>query len=262
MAVVRNTFTGTLSAAPSALQTTYTITGLTSETSTINIGIVPEASLHFLNALYQTLLDAGYSDTVKNDNDYSINILGFKFFVLGGYSNNKIYVRAFTYMASSLTGSTSSSSGTLINSGTSPYTDLNYNITIRGDSSHVSIYIGSYTAPNTEYNFLSIAKGKNLVTSDDVYMLSLKISGSQYIFKKNDLYNPIVKNAGVYNAIPAALGENTNSKFVCVPQIVYNNTILIPSMIQGNTKVFAEGKYYKIGSEIYYNESGYLYKVG
>lgn len=259
MSVVRNTFTGTLSESPTGVA--HTITGLTSETSTTNVNIVPEASLHFLNALYQTLLDAGYDDTVKNESEYSISILGFKFFILGAYYSSRVYIRAYTYMAGSLSG-TSSSSGILIISNSSPYTDLSYNITVRGDSGHASIYVGSSTAPNTEYNFLSIAKGKNLITSSDIYMFSLKISGSQYILEKNDLYTPIVKNSGVYNAIPAALGANTNSQFVCIPQVVYNNTILIPSMVQGNTKIFTAGKYYKIGTEVYYNEEGFLYKVG
>ena len=69
MSVMRNTFSGELSASPnlSTSYKTHTITGLTSETSTTNINYMnAEASLHFLNALHKTLVDAGYGDAVKN----------------------------------------------------------------------------------------------------------------------------------------------------------------------------------------------------
>ncbi len=265
MSVIRNTFTGTLSANPE-LTTSYqnhTITGLTSETSTDTIRYVnPEATLHFLNSLYKTIIDAGFGDAVKNDDDYSITVLGFKFYVLTGSinTNYRKYINCYIYTYGR-SGFISSSE--IINNGsTTPYTDLNYNIAVRGDSNHISIYIGTYNNPNDEAPFLSIARGKNMITSSDIYMFSNSIASEQFIREKANLYSYLVNNQRVYNAIPSSFGLNTNSKFVSVPQMVYNNTILIPSMIQGNTAIFAKGKYYKLGNDIYYNENNYLYKVG
>lgn len=264
MSVVRKTFTGTLSETPTGI--THTITGLTSESSTTNVaGTVIEATLHFLDALYQTLLDAGHSDTIKNENDYSITVLGFKFFVICIQVNSRVYPKIYTCGNKSgvyPNGSSSSSTSLAINSTTSPYTNLSYNILVRGDTNHVSIYLGTFQNPNADCVLYSIAKGKDLITSSDIYMYASRINGTQYICKKDDLYTLIVNGSSVYNVIPSVSGLNTNSKFVCVPQLVYNNTIVIPSMIQGNSAIFETGKYYKIGSEIYYNESDYLYKVG
>lgn len=264
MAVVRKTFTGTLSAAPTVA--THTITGLTSATSTLNVSSVSaEATLHFLDALYQTLVEAGYNDTVKNENDYSITVLGFKIFVPCIVSSNRISPKIYTCGNKGgvyPNGGSSNNSSFAINNDTSPYTDLSYNILVRGDSNHVSIYIGTFRYPNGDYTLYSIANGVDLISSSDIYMYSNKINGTQYICKKNDLYTLIVNGSAVYNSIPSTLGLNTKSKFVCVPQLVYYNTILIPSMIQGNSAIFETGKYYKIGTEIYYNDNNYLYKVG
>lgn len=101
MSVMRNTFSGVLSAAPnlSTSYKTHTITGLISETSTTNVSYMnPEASLHFLNALHKTLVDAGYGDAVKNEADYSISVLGFKFFAITTGSSSlipSIYIHGY-----------------------------------------------------------------------------------------------------------------------------------------------------------------------
>ena len=270
MAVVRKTFTGTLSASPSLTTSyqNYCITGLTSETSTTILGYMnSEASLHFLNALYQTLIEAGYEDVIKNETDYSITVLEFKFFVFVS-GTNTIYPCIYTNGTAN--AFSNSFSGCQINENVSPYTKLEYNITVRGDSNHVSIYYGSYPNPATDIRLLSIAKGKNLITSSDIYLFGKSISstndnsGYALMREKDDLYNCFYNK----NATPLDLytttskGLNTSSKFVCVPQLAYYNTCLIYSMIHGNNTVFTSEKYYKIENEIYYNESGYLYKVG
>lgn len=267
MSVMRNTFSGELSASPnlSTSYKTHTITGLTSETSTTNVNYMnAEASLHFLNALHKTLVDAGYGDAVKNETEYSITVLGFKFFI---FITGSSYIIPHIYTTGTTNYFSNSSSNAINNcSSNSTYKELEYNITIRGDSNHVSIYYGSYNNPTGEYFLFSIAKGKNLITSTDIYMFGQSISNYNYIFmrEKDDLYNCFANN--VYNPLDKYIesnkGLNTNSKFVCVPQLAYYNTCLIYSMIQGNSAVFTSGKYYKIGNEIYYNENGYLYKVG
>lgn len=79
--VVRNAYSGSYSSLTSE---TLTIVGLTSETSTTNVTIVKELSTEFLNSVYETIVDAGYSDAVKNAEEYSITVLGFKFYVVVG----------------------------------------------------------------------------------------------------------------------------------------------------------------------------------
>lgn len=267
MSVMRNTFSGELNASPnlSTSYKTHTITGLTSETSTTNVNYMnPEASQHFLNAMHKTLVDAGYGDAVKNETEYSITVLGFKFFV---FITGSSQIIPYIYTTGT-TNSFSNSSSTAINSYSSNNTgkELEYNITIRGDSNHVSIYYGSYNTPTGEYFLFSIAKGKNLITSSDIYMFGRSISESSSIFmrEKNNLYNCFAHSISnpLDKYTEGNKGLNTNSKFVCIPQLAYYNTCLIYSMIQGNSAVFTSGKYYKIGNEIYYNENGYLYKVG
>lgn len=267
MSVMRNTFSGTLSASTniSTSYKTHTITGLTSETSTTNINYMnPEASVHFLNALHKTLVDAGYGDAIKNDDEYSITVIGFKFFVFI-VGNNSICPNIYT---TGTTSSFSNSSSTAINncSSSSTYNELEYNITIRGDSNHFSIYYGSYNNPTAEHPLFSIAKGKNLITSSDIYMFGQSISNSSSIYmrEKNDLYNCFANSVSnpLTKYMEGNKGLNTNSKFVCVPQLAYYNTCLIYSMILGNKTIFTNSKYYKIGNEIYFNENGYLFKVG
>lgn len=266
MAVVRKTFTGTLSASPNLTTSyrTHPITGLTSETSVTNLSYMnPEASLHFLNALYQTLIEAGYEDVIKNEANYSITVLEFNFFVFV-VGNGNICPCIYT-----------NGTADVFNQGYQSHqinenTKLEYNILVRGDSNHVSIYYGSYPNPVGDFPLFSIAKGKNLITSSDIYLFGKSISAindnSGYIYtrEKDELYNLLSKgnNSNTLNAYASYKGLNTNSKFVCVPQLAYYSTCLVYSMIQGNIAVFTSGKYYKIGGEIYYNENGYLYKVG
>lgn len=90
------------------------------------------------------------------------------------------------------------------------------------------------------------------------------MSSGGNICEQSDTYIEIYSSSSTnpLSTYLSSIGLNTKSKFVCVPQLAYNNTILIYSMIQGNSAVFTSGKYYKIGTEIYYNENGYLYKVG
>lgn len=268
MAVIRNTFTGELS---SLTAETHNIIGLTGETSVKPVAINREATEHFFNSLYQTLIDAGYSDTVKDETEFSITVLGVKFFVVAQIANNR-YVSPMIYVYGDVNGYGGSVGGlnySINNSNTSPYTQMEYNITIRGDANNISIRYGSYAYPTTEdFLLIRILKGKNLISLSDIYMISTRMASNNGIYYRmyegSNLYNNVLSTGATTNPLIAPLtlaGLNTNSKFVCVPQLAYYNTCLIYSMIQGNTKIFTNGKYYKIGNEIYHNEDGYLYKV-
>ena len=158
MAIVKNTFTKTLSSITSA---SYTITGLTSTTSTNSVSYVsPEITTQFLTSIYRTLLDAGYSDTSMNSSDYSITVLGFKFFILNttyNSSNYQSYPQVFVHGSSSKITATSASTTYYIN--TTDYYNLSYKIIVRGDKNCVGIWYASYSYPNSEVPLIFIAKG-------------------------------------------------------------------------------------------------------
>lgn len=267
MAVVKNTFTKTLTSITSA---TYTITGLTSETSTTSASyITPEVTENFLTSIYQTLLDAGYTDATMNTTDYSITVLGFKFFVLNktySSSNYQSYPLVYVYGNSSYITATSSSTTYYIN--TTDYYNLSYKIIIRGDENCVGIWYGSYTYPNSEVPLIFIAKAKNLITGGDAYCYCnrwITNSSSYYVYLRNksDLYtnNYTVINTSSFplTTYYDAAGLNTASKFVCEPVLGYYGTFYIYGLIKCNDVNFVLGNYYEIGTDKYYC---YGYKEG
>lgn len=272
--VVRNAYSGSYSSLTSK---TLTIVGLTSETSTTNVTIIKELSIEFLNSVYETIVDAGYSDAVKNAEEYSITVLGFKFYVVVGtnYTPN-IYAEPISYV---LPASTISIAKSINNA----QYDYMYNITVRGDSNMIVIsyegydYYGVY-----EYTLFFIAKAKNLITGENGYFFGRKLyatSGSttayqNFLISKEHNYTYIHSTgSGTGNGllVPSYInsGINTKNRYVCEPQLAYDGTYLIYSMIRGNKAIFSKGNYYKIGNDIYHCYNGnndssdgvFLYKV-
>lgn len=267
MAVVKNTFTKTLSSITSA---SHTITGLTSSTSTTSVSYVSkELSTQFLTSIWQSLLDAGYSDASMNTTDYSITVLGFKFFALCktySSSNFRSYPMIYTHGSSSVLSVTSDSTTYYINN-SSTYSDLSYKIIIRGDSNCVGIWYGSYSYPNSEVPLIFIAKAKNLITGGDAYCYCNRwydSSTSYYVYFKNksDLYtnNYVKTNASDFSLTTYynATGLNTTTKIICEPVLGYYGAFYIYGLIKCN-KNFALGNYYGIGTDKYYC---YGYKEG
>lgn len=274
MAVIRESFSGIID---DVTTTTHTITGLTSETSSTSIiYVVPQASLHFLRSLYQALLAAGYDDTVMDETDYSITVLGFKFFVLCTYQSGYvtpsygIYPNIFTH------GSTSNLAiAAYASSGYGRYYSicdlttnkiLDYNIVIKGDKNCVNISYGSYPYPNANNPLIFIAKAKHLITNEDMYFFTGYLYESQaYEYckkryrKKNDLYNVLsLADTNGYSTSNSFLtyyddiGYQTGSKFIVQPVLGNYGSILILSMIMCNDTYFSKGGYYKIGADLYY----------
>ena len=269
MAVVKNTFTTTLS--DNISPTNYIITGLTSATSTTSVSYMwEEASLYLLQSIYQTLVDAGYTDAVMDKTDYSITVLGFKFFVLSKsddssfhsfpcvycYGTSKNYSKYSVYY--NYKGYYS------LNDFTSAGRTLSYNIIVRGDENCVQISYGSYMYPNSEVPIIFIAKAKNLITSEDAfcwtYYFDASINSDDthiYFRNKNELYNYFELNfyenpeKGFDTYYPYT-GLNSQYKMVCEPVLGYYGSFYIYSMIKCNNQYFEHGKYYKIGSDIYF----------
>lgn len=262
--VVRNAYSGSYSSLTSE---TLTIVGLTSETSTTNVTIVKELSTEFLNSVYETIVDAGYSVAVKNAEEYSITVLGFKFYVV---VNTNYYPCVYcTPYGSSLYESRSIASKI-----SNTQYDYMYNITVRGDSNFVYITYGSYSYYDEECGLFIIGKAKNLITEEDAYYFgkALYYNSSGYnafIINKNHNYNYIFNSYTLLSEPYSNSGLNTKTKYVCEPQLAYNGTYLLYSMIRSNKEVFIQGNYYKIGNDIYYcakacREStsySFLYKV-
>ena len=276
MAVVKNTFTTTLS--DNISPTNYIITGLTSATSTTSVSYMwEEASLYLLQSIYQTLVDAGYTDAVMNKTDYSITVLGFKFFVLSqsynsnfssfpyvytyGYSSGYSYYNTRYYSSSESNQRGWYSLNSYSNSGRT----LSYNIIVRGDENCVQISYGSYMYPNSEVPIIFIAKAKNLVTSEDAfcwtYYFPEELTRDVNFRNKNNLYNNYImtpNNASRYyydNGFEPChydTGLNSQYKMVCEPVLGYHGCFYIYSMIKCNMSYFERGRYYKIGSDIYF----------
>lgn len=269
MAVVKNHFETTLSDTSVA---THTITGLTSETSTTNVNYVnQEASLYFLRSIHKTLLDAGYSDAVKNELEYSISVFGFKFFVLiistSSSAISGLYPSIYTYGIDRNICSTNASSyknGLLINNYYDSHTaQISYNIIVRGDENCISISYSSYKFQDFDIPIIFIAKAKNLITSENSYFFSgfpqdEIYSDYTFIRNKENLYTyyPLYFNYTNYNYKNIlhtrydTVGLNTDTKFICEPILCYYGSFLIHSLLKCNT-TFDYGKYYKLGSDIY-----------
>ncbi len=275
MAVIKNTFSGKLD---NVTIKSHTITGLTSATSTTSVSnMCPEISLHFLRNLYQTLLDAGYSDTTINESEYSITILDVKFFCLANsWSSSSYGLQLIIYacgVSNHITAKNTSSADDIKAhsiSNSSNNVELEYNITVRGDKNCVCISYGTYQYPNATNPLIFIAKAKNIITSEDMRFFTGFLDGNtaeaayyctKYFRKTLDIYNTYAiydyndsyeRRGAFTTAYTQVSAKQTPSKFVVEPVLADNGTILIPSMIMCNTINFVKGTYYKIGSSLYY----------
>jgi len=249
--VVRNSYSGSYDSLTSE---TLTIKGLTSETSAINVTIIKELSAEFLNSVYETVMDAGYADAVKNEEEYSITVLGFKFYVVIVKSGYYYTVNVYTETKNSFF----SNSVYMAETNNKNY---DYNIVVRGSNNFINITCGGYNNTTYEKKIITIAKAKNLITNEEAYYFSgyeIDSSNGGHIINKNHNYNVLDASLSTYYT---QSGLNTVSKLVCEPQLAYNGTYLIYSMLRGNSAVLSPGKYYKIGNEIYFNDKNYLFKV-
>lgn len=267
MAVVKNHFETTLS---DTSVTTHSITGLTSETSTTNVNYVSqEASLYFLRSIHQTLLDAGYNDVVKNELEYSISVFGFKFFIfISAYNNsiNRYGFELYTYGLNNALSQRGKNSSNLqyeiLNDYHTNGTTLSFNLILRGNENCIQLGCSSYNCPNAEYPLIFLAKAKSLITSEEAFCYTSyfydNVAIYIYIQDKNNLYNYVSGIAnGNYNGhyfetYYTNNGLNTASKFICEPVLGNYGTYLIYSLLKCNNKNFERGKYYKIGSDIYF----------
>lgn len=260
--VVRNDYIGSYNSLTSE---NITISGLTSETSTTNVSIIKELSTKFFDSVYETIIDAGYSDAVKNETEYSITVLGFKFYVV---VDTSWYPCIYATPIGSNISYTRNSIAKRINN--TQY-DYMYNIIVRGDSNIITISYEPYDYYGEEETRLFfIAKAKNLITGENAYYFGseMKVSNStyySYIINKEHNYTYYYNSPTLLEDDYNYSGLNTKNKYVCAPMLAFYGTFLIYSMIRGNKAIFTKGKYYKIGNDIYYcNNSNYicpLYKV-
>lgn len=278
MAIIKNHFETTLS--DDIALTTHTITGLTAADSSTSVNyFCQQASLYFLKSIYKTLIDAGYSDAAKNEVEFSITVLGFKFFVLvpSYYDIQKltlfpsVHVHGLSNKLNTFSNSSSANSGRIytLNDISTYAKTLSYNIIIRGDEKCVQIAYSSYDYPNSEVPLIFIANAKNLITSEDSFLYGSEFTDNStdhvYFRDKNNLYNNIHQSInnnsynGYFSTYYTYTGLNTQSKFVCEPILGNYGTYLIYSLLKCNDVYFERGKYYKIGDDLYFC---YGYKEG
>lgn len=275
MAVVKNHFETTVTDDTINTGESYSVTGLISETSSAtSINLRAEIALYFLRSVYKTLLDAGYTDVIKNELDYSLNIFGFKFFVINtSYSNNslKTYNQLYPYVYiygkdKPIAYVGSGTDRSILLSGTN---NLSFNIIVRGSANCVSITYNPADHPLLELPIIFIAKAKNLITSEEAFFCFNSIRSSNtsdyyigYIRNKENLFQtfPLIANYltngskyGELITMNGKAGLNTTSKFVCEPVTCYYGSFLIHSVLKCNEVNFNRMKYYKIGSDVYYS---------
>lgn len=269
MAVIKNHFETTLS--DDITLTTHTITGLTAEGSSTNVtNFCQDGTIYFLKSIYKSLTDAGYTDATINEEDYSITVLGFKFFVISISGNTPPNLRLFPYIyvpgSASRLDSSASNNNYLLNE--FDKTTLSYNIIIRGDENCVQISYSSFSYPNSEVPLIFIAKAKNLITDKEAFCyfyIFEKANSAQYIYFRdkdklyNTVYNNIYSDMLYFPAFYGRTGNNTQSKFVCEPVLGNYGTYLIYSLLKCNSVNFEKGKYYKIGNDLYFCHG---YKLG
>lgn len=259
MAVITKTFTGTLS---DTTNTAITIKGLISETSTMSVNANLEATSHFLNALYQTLIEAGYEDTEINEDEYYVTILGAKVFSCVDKSGCVyLYIEGCYHNFLSHTGYK-----ILHNSN-----NLNYGIILRGGKNNVRIKLlfanSSGLLVNTEISSIMVFSAQNIIHNNSAYIFASDFAKGPVIIRESpQLYSPtfsysLASDRTIFTAYLTSKGNNTSEKYVVVPQLAYENSYLVPGMIQGNSTIFTNDKYYKIGTDTYYCEGGYLYRV-
>lgn len=281
--IKRKEYEGVLEPDQSTIQS-ISIKGLISETSATPINYVcTELSKIFLNSVYETLDEAGYADTVKNEDEYSITVFGLKFYILlisnttSISSNTVIRLETYCTCRRGETYLNLASSGIIIGKNVNNKLQYKYNITVKGDTKLALINFGGYDTYSNNYHLFLIAKVKNLITQGEGILYSpvplLYSSSECYIIDEDDsIYN--YKTISWYNnpyifssPYTNGTGLNTNTKYVCEPQLIYYGSYMVYSMIRANTQLFTKGHYYKIGSNIYYCDNSYnatntlLYKI-
>lgn len=276
MAVVKKTFSGTIT---DGTATSVELNGIM-ENSTVTLSFCTELTLHFLNALYQTLSDAGYEDITLNTDEYYLTIFGERFYfpvsatTSGGGTLNSVLIRG---------GNLGNING--CNCYLTSNNEIRYSITIRGDNDHVGIYIASASSNNMlgeEQSFFHIFKMKNIIEDSDsllflgnfinsVYSSSAKkyvtVAGKPNDIRIKDKDTPYTfTNITFYsdffssNYFSTATNES-NTKFPIVPMLAAHGCYLIPSMIGCSVSLFTNDKYYKIGDNTYYCNNGCFFKV-
>lgn len=268
--VIKNTFSGTVDSSKYTTSETIKLP-LTSATSQDSISHYPVWSKVALNAIYKTLVDAGYTP-IKNEAEYSISIWGFKFYVLvTNYSSGTISIYRNGNRAAYCDYYTSMRTGDLSNN------EYKFILTIRGNDDMFEMNFSSYSNMTTEYWIFAISKAVYIPTKSDViYTMFLYSSSTVYPWavEKSNLYNSLT----TYNILNRTVDNLTVFKnyvgvgkgYIKIPLF----TVAFDCMIKGaimclyTSSYFTEfNKYYKIGNEIYYcsgcsySTSPYLIKV-
>ncbi len=275
MAVVKNTFSTTFDSIESMAK--HTIIGLTSEASTTSTSyyVSPAVTLYFLRSIYQTLLDAGYSDAIMNEEEYSITVLGFKFYCTCGssYINSfdygfipELYVQSFNTRLNSEYNTNFDEYIQISNMNSNNLTNINlgFNIIVRGSKDCVQIAYSSYLYPNSEVPLLLVAKAKDLINSKDMFLFGNTFSNNSgnYNYWRwryvDNLYSHSYSSSSssTYDCVSYPYynytGLNSINKYVCEPVLINYGTIKVNSMIKANNNLHENGKYYKISSDMYF----------
>lgn len=266
--VTRLTFSGSVSATADSdgmnWKTSESITlPLTSATATDKITHYPKWSKIFFNAMYQTLINAGY-EPVINENEYSISLWGFKFYtVVSAYTSNIYYIRPYIYISGTTSNfSTNHEIVTAYSSATKA--DYNFTLTLRG-SDNVCVVTFSTDNSTSEYGVLFLAKATHIPTKSDYFVFNHAITNQPYFINKSDLYDMYTNSSCLFMSIKSSYNYNKHNEYYGIGK-GYNKVLLateqydfvIKDMLYTpNDAIINMGNYYKIGNELYYSNNAY-----
>ena len=268
--VIKNTFSGTVDSSKYSTSESIKLP-LTSATSQDSVSHYPVWSKVALNAIYKTLVDAGYTP-IKNEAEYSISIWGFKFYVLvTNYGNGTISIyrngdtSAYCSYYTDMRGSRSLQSN-----------EYKFILTIRGNDNMFEMTFSSDSSITTEYWMFAISKAVHIPTKSDVIYTMLSYSSSTVVFnafEKSNLYNSLSCHkilSQTVNDISSFMNYIGMGKgYIKVPLFTTGFDCMIKGAIlclEITSDLTAFNQYYKIGNEIYYcggrsNDMSYLIKV-
>ncbi len=275
MAVIRNVYDKTYS--------NYTIQGLTvtlPNSKTLS-KVHTDVTIDFIRFLYTTLEESGFGVSLeKNENESYIKIGDCKIYIYIKQSNSNFRVYAYIFPCDNNGNIVQSANGSCFehdceigykNSSTNQL-DFITSVSIRGYDDCFLISLGAYNNISTENIFVFVSKCKDLINNRNCYFIS-DFGSNSFFLDSSFKYAISGKTTSitttsssttetVFDAVHTNKGLNSVSKYVVVPQTGYYNSFLFPSMIQGNTTIFSDGNYYKIGERIYYCIKTHLFRVG
>lgn len=266
--VTRLTFSGSVSKTADSngvtWNTSQTINLPTkSKTETYSYTHYPKWSKIFFDAIYQTLVNGGY-EPIKNDEEYSISLWGFKFYVLSDASNSYFYPKI---TINGISGTFTVGSYIMANSSYSDNNKVDYNftLTLRGSDNVCTLTFICQNDSPREYGIFFLGKAIYTPMKEDYFVFDTIITTSPYFIKKSNLYDYFQNSSCRFMSVQTNYSYDKYSTYYGigkgynkVPLMTEQCDFIIKDMLHTtDDNIIQMGNYYKIGNEIYYSNNAY-----